>query len=197
MVAQEGRRGGDGLIRNAKAIYGLLRLLAYQIGSTVSLIELGRQLEMSKDTVSRYIGLLEKAFVLFRLSGFSRNLRKEVVKMDKVFFYDLGIRNAVIENFNELDHRPDLGQIWENFLIIERLKAMAYKKQFASRYFWRTYTGAELDYVEEGGGQLNGYEFKWGKKEAKAPKTWLEAYPQASFQSVNRENYLEFLLGPE
>lgn len=186
-----------GNLRNAKAIYDLLRLLAYQIGSTVSLNELGRQLEMSKDTVARYIDLLEKAFVLFRLSGFSRNLRKEVVKMDKIFFYDLGIRNAVIENFNELDHRPDTGQIWENFLIIERLKTMSYQKQYANRYFWRTYTGAELDYVEERGGQLNGFEFQWGKKEAKAPKTWLEAYPGAGYQSINRENYLEFLLGPE
>lgn len=182
-------------IRNPKAIYDLLRLLAYQTGSTVSLNELGRQLEMSKDTVARYIDLLEKAFVLFRLSGFSHNLRKEIVKMDKIFFCDLGIRNAVIENFNELNRRSDTGQLWENFLIIERIKAMSYRKQFANRYFWRTYTGAELDYVEERGGQLNGYEFKWAKKAAKAPKTWLEAYPGAGFQSINRENYLEFLLG--
>ena len=120
-------------IRNPKAIYDLLRLLAYQIGSTVSLNELGRQLEMSKDTVASYVDLLEKAFVLFRLSGFSRNLRKEVVKMDKIFFYDLGIRNAVIDNFNELDRRTDTGQIWENFLIIERIKATSYQKQFANR----------------------------------------------------------------
>jgi len=182
-------------IRNPKAIYDLLRLLAYQTGSTVSLNELGRQLEMSKDTVARYIDLLEKAFVLFRLSGFSHNLRKEIVKMDKIFFCDLGIRNAVIENFNELNRRSDTGQIWENFLVIERIKAMSYRKQFANRYFWRTYTGAELDYVEERGGQLNGYEFKWAKKAAKAPKTWLEAYPGAGFQSIGRENYLEFLLG--
>ncbi|MCB9037891.1 MAG: DUF4143 domain-containing protein [Lewinellaceae bacterium] len=151
-------------IRNPKAIYDLLRLLAYQIGSTVSLNELGRQLEMSKDTVASYVDLLEKAFVLFRLSGFSRNLRKEVVKMDKIFFYDLGIRNAVIDNFNELDRRTDTGQIWENFLIIERIKATSYQKQFANRYFWRTYTGAELDYVEESGGRLNGYEFKARRK---------------------------------
>ncbi len=181
-------------IRNSRAIYDLLRLLAYQLGSTVSMNELGSQLGMSKDTVHRYIDLLEKAFVLFRLSGFSRNLRKEVVKMDKIFFFDLGIRNAVIDNFDELPGRADVGQLWENFLAVERLKTMAYYRRFANRYFWRTYTGAELDYVEERGGQLYGFEFKWGKKGAKAPKSWLETYPEASFQGINRDNYHEFLI---
>ena len=181
-------------IRNARAIYDLLRLLAYQIGSTVSMNELARQLGLSKETVTRYIDLLEKAFVVFRLSGFSRNLRKEIVKMDKIFFYDLGIRNAVIENFNELSRRRDVGQLWENFVIIERIKLMNYLRQYSNRYFWRTYTGAELDYVEEMRGQLNGIEIKWGKKVAKAPRTWLETYSEATFQSINRENYLDFIL---
>ncbi|MEI6411195.1 MAG: ATP-binding protein, partial [Bacteroidota bacterium] len=183
-----------GDIRHARKVHDLLRLLAYQIGSTVSLNELGRQLEMNKDTVARYIDLLEKAFIVFRLPGYSRNLRKEVVKMDKVYFYDLGVRNAVIDNFNNLDLRNDKGQLWENFLIAERLKNTAYQNTLANRYFWRTYTGAELDYIEESGGALRGYEFKWGSKTANAPQTWMENYPEASFECINRENYLDFVL---
>ncbi len=183
-----------GDVRNAKAIYDLLRLLAYQIGSTISLNELGRQLGMSKETVARYIDLLEKAFVLFRLSGYSRNLRKEIVKQDKIYFYDLGVRNAVIDNFNNLPLRNDTGHLWENFILSERIKYNAYKGLFANRYFWRTYTGAELDYVEETGGKLYGYEFKWGKKVAKAPKTWLNVYPESEFKCINRNNYFDFLL---
>lgn len=184
-----------GDIRNARAIYDLVRLLAYQIGSTISLNELGRQLGMSKETVARYIDLLEKSFVVFRLSGFSRNLRKEVVKMDKIYFYDLGVRNAVIDNFKNLAQRNDQGPLWENFLLAERLKFNGYwKGALSNRYFWRTYTGAELDYVEETGGKLFGYEFKWGDKMAKAPKTWLETYPEAEFLCINRANYADFLL---
>lgn len=183
-----------GDIRHARKVHDLLRLLAYQVGSTVSLNELGRQLEMNKDTVARYIDLLEKSFIVFRLPGYSRNLRKEVVKMDKVYFYDLGVRNAVIDNFNTLDLRNDKGQLWENFLIAERLKNTAYQNTLANRYFWRTYTGAELDYIEEGGGALRGYEFKWGAKTANAPQTWMENYPEASFECINRENYLDFVL---
>ncbi len=179
-------------VRHSRKVHDLVRLLAYQIGATVSLNELGRQLEMSKETVARYIDLLEKAFIVFRLSGYSRNLRKEVVKMDKVYFYDLGVRNAVIDNFNALNARNDIGQMWENFLVAERMKHNAYRRHFANRYFWRTYTGAELDYLEESGGQLMGYEFKWAAKIAKAPKSWIETYPEASFQCINRENYLEF-----
>lgn len=181
-------------IRHSRKVHDLLRLLAYQIGATVSLNELGRQLEMSKETVARYIDLLEKAFIVFRLTGYSRNLRKEVVKMDKVYFYDLGIRNAVIDNFNALNARNDLGQMWENFLVAERIKHNAYRRHFANRYFWRTYTGAELDYLEESGGQLLGYEFKWGAKTAKIPPSWMESYPDASFQCINRENYWEFVV---
>lgn len=183
-----------GDMRHSHKVHDLLRLLAYQIGSTVSLNELGRQLEMSKETVARYIDLLEKAFIVFRLPGYSRNLRKEVVKMDKVYFYDLGVRNAVIDNFNALSGRNDIGQMWENFLVAERMKHNAYRRHFANRYFWRTYTGAEIDYVEESGGQLVGYEFKWSNKTVKPPQTWMETYPEAAFQPVNRENYSEFAL---
>lgn len=181
-------------IKHGNKLRNLLKLLAFQIGQEVSLSELGRSLEMSKDTVSMYIDLLEKAFVIFRLSGFSRNLRKEITKMDKIYFYDLGIRNSLINNLNFLEDRNDTGQLWENFLIGERMKKMRYNKEVYSPYFWRTYSGAELDYVEEREGKLFGYEIKHNTKKVKAPKTWLETYENASFDLINLENYLGFIL---
>ncbi len=183
-----------GFVRHAAKLKDLLKLLAFQIGSEVSLNELANKLQIAKETVATYIDLLEKAFVLFRLPGYSRNLRKEVVRHDKIYFFDLGIRNAVIENFNPVHQRNDQGQLWENFLVVERMKTQAYRLENANRYFWRTYTGAELDYVEERGGALNGFEFKFSTKTARAPQTWLATYPEASFQTVNRDNYLDFLL---
>ncbi|MFN4253870.1 MAG: ATP-binding protein [Saprospiraceae bacterium] len=181
-------------IKNSDKIFRLLRLLAFQVGSQVSTHELGKSLDMSHETISKYIDLLEKGFIVFRLSGYSRNLRKEVSKMNKVYFYDTGIRNVLVENFNPLQWRQDAGQLWENFLLVERLKKLAYQPAFhANQYFWRTYTGAELDYVEETGGRLHGFEFKWGKKQAKPPATWLETYQEADFQYINRENYLDFI----
>lgn len=182
-----------GEIKNSSKIRDLLKLLAFQIGSEVSLSELGNSLDMSKDTVSRYIDLLEKSFVVFRLKGFSRNLRKEVSKMNKIFFYDLGVRNILIDNLKPLKDRNDVGQLWENFLMIERMKLLAYKQDYASTYFWRTHTGAELDYVEEKGGMLYGFEFKWGDKIAKVPTGWVNNYPDSSFQGINRENFLDFI----
>lgn len=183
-----------GGIRHSHKIRDLLRLLAFQTGSLISFSELGQNLGMSTETVQRYVDLLEKSFVLFRLTGFSRNLRKEIVKSPKIYFYDLGIRNAVLENFNPPEKRQDLGGIWENFLLIERMKTQSYHQNRANRFFWRTYTGAEIDYVEESGGALRGYGFKWKPKKVKAPATWLEVYPEATFQNVNRENYLDFIL---
>lgn len=180
-------------IRHADKLRKLLQLLAFQVGSEVSPSELGTVLGMSKDTVNTYIDLLEKAFVVFRLSGFSRNLRKEVSKMDKIYFYDLGIRNVLIDNFQPLDLRTDVGALWENFLVIERRKQNAYTGQFANSYFWRTYTGAELDYIEEANGQLAGFEFKFSRKSAKAPASWLANYPGASFEVINQDNYLSFI----
>ncbi len=180
-------------IKNSRKIRDLLKLLSFQIGSQVSLTELASQLNMSKDTISRYIDLLEQSFVVFRLSGFSRNLRKEVRKMDKIYFYDLGIRNAIIGNFNYLKDRNDGGQLWENFLVVERIKFLSYTGTSTSRYFWRTHTGAELDLVEERDGKLFGFEFKFNTKKPKAPKTWLETYPNATFKFINLDNYLEFI----
>lgn len=181
-------------IRNANKLNGLLRLLAFQTGSLVSLQEVANSLQLSQPTVSNYLDLLEKSFVIFRLSGFSRNLRKEISKMEKFYFVDLGVRNAILDNFNELSLRNDTGQLWENFLLTERRKKLAYQFQFAGSYFWRTYNGAELDYVEEGGGRLDGYEFKFGNKKVRAPIPWATDYPEASFQLINRDNYQDFIL---
>ncbi len=184
-------------IKHSDKLYRLLQLLAFQTGAQVSLNELGNALSMSKDTVSTYIDLLEKAFVVFRLTGFSRNLRKEVVKMDKIYFHDLGIRNTLINNFNPVEQRNDMGQIWENFLVSERRKRNLYTNTLLKSYFWRTYTGAELDYIEDGMGRLSGFEFKYSQKMASAPKSWTENYPEADFQSINRSNYLDFVGGIE
>lgn len=183
-----------GDVRNASKIRDLLKLLAFQIGSQVSLSELAGALQMGHATVNRYIDLLEKSFIIFRLSGLSRNLRKEVKKMDKIYFYDTGVRNTIIEDFHLLADRNDMGRLWENFLIVERMKRLAYAQEYASTYFWRTHTGAELDYVEEESGQLHGYEFKTGTKTARAPAGWRAAYPAASYTCVNRETYLPFIL---
>jgi len=182
-----------GDIKNSSKIRDLLKLLAFQIGSEVSLSELGSSLGISKDTVARYIDLLEKSFIIFRISGFSRNLRKEVTKMNKIYFYDVGIRNILIDNLKYLNDRNDIGVLWENLLIIERIKYLSYKQKNFSRYFWRTHTGAELDYVEEQNGQISGYEFKWKNKQSKAPNSWQETYTNSTYKEINRENYLAFI----
>lgn len=184
-----------GDIKNSSKIRSLLKLLAFQIGSEVSLTELGNSLDMSKDTVARYIDLLEKSFIIFRLKGFSRNLRKEVTRMDKILFYDLGIRNILIDNMNALKDRNDAGQLWENFLLLERMKRNASTQELVSGYFWRTHTGAELDYIEEKNGTLYGFEFKSGERTVKAPAGWLKTYPQSTFHCINKNNYLEFISG--
>ncbi len=181
-------------IRYPEKLRQLLKLLAYQIGSLVSVHELATSLQISRDTVTNYIDLLEKSFVIFRLSGFSRNLRKEVVSMDKIYFHDVGIRNSLIENFNPLEFRQDIGPLWENFLLSERRKKIEYQRLFGNTYFWRTHTGAELDYVEERNGQLLGYEFKWKSGKVKAPASWLENYENASFEAINRDNFASFVI---
>jgi predicted AAA+ superfamily ATPase len=182
----EGLRHPDKLIR-------LLQLLAFQIGKEVSFNELGGQLGMSKNTVERYLELLEKVFVVFRLNGFSRNLRKEIVKNSRFYFYDTGIRNALINNFNTLSIRDDIGMLWENYVIVERLKKQEYAGSAANNYFWRTYDQKEIDFVEERGGKLYGYEIKWKAAKVKPPKTWLETYKSANFEVITKENYLGFI----
>lgn len=184
-----------GDIRNSSKIRDLLKLLAFQIGSQVSVSELAASLELSRAAVSRYIDLLEKSFVIFRLGGFSRNLRKEITKMNKIYFYDLGVRNALIGNLNLLKNRNDIGQLWENFLIVERLKRLSNSGELYSHYFWRLASGAELDLIEEKEGKLNGFEFKYSsKKTAKPSKSWIETYPGSSFQLINKDNWQEFVM---
>jgi len=181
-------------IKNSDVLRRLIKLLAFQIGNQMSSNELATQLGVSKETVMSYLDLLEKTFVIFKVSGFSRNLRKEVTKMPKYYFYDLGIRNAVIDNFKPISERNDIGQMWENFIISERKKRNEYLQQGQFPYFWRTYTGAEIDYLEETGQNLFAYEIKWRNKKAKAPMSWNKAYPEAKWQLINQENYLEFIL---
>ena len=181
-------------VRHSSKISRLLQLIAFQIGKEVSLSELGTSLGMSKNTVERYLDLLEKAFVVQRLTGFSRNLRNEITKNCRYYFLDNGIRNALINNFNLLEQRNDAGELWENYIIVERLKRQEYLSGAANNYFWRTYTKQELDFVEEREGRLFGYEIKWGKAKPRKPKEWLSAYPEASFELINRENYLKFII---
>lgn len=180
-------------VKNSKIILDLLRLLAFQVGSEVSLSELGRQIGIDYKTVARYLDILEQSFVIVNLRGYSRNLRKEITKKSKYFFYDTGIRNAIIANFNPLHLRDDVGKLWENFLVIERLKKQAYTNIYSNNYFWRTWEGQELDWVEERDGKLHGYEFKWSKVAVRAPSKWKENYPESTFAVVTPENYLSFV----
>ena len=180
-------------IRNKRKLSDLLRLLAFQTGNEVSVNELSQHLQISRDAVNHYLQLLEESFVIFRMSGFSRNLRKEISKMDKFYFYDNGIRNMLINNFNPLSRRNDTGQLWENFILAERKKYLNYRQKRVNSYFWRVYTGGEIDYIEEHSGELKGYEIKYGKAKAKPPQSWIESYPNSHFQVINRDNYMEFL----
>jgi predicted AAA+ superfamily ATPase len=181
-------------LRNSRKLLDLLTLLAFQIGQEVSLTEIGASLGLSKQTVERYLDLLEKTFVIRNVRGFSRNLRKEVTKTSRYYFLDNGVRNAVINNFNPLSRRNDIGQLWENFVYVERLKQRTYLNIFANEYFWRTYDRQEIYLVEEREGTLFGYEFKYSaKKQKKAPKAWREAYSGAHFATITQENFLEFL----
>ncbi len=180
-------------IRSPQILIDLLRLLAFQIGSEVSINELSQNLKIDNKTVKRYIELLEKAYIILTLRGYSGNLRKEISKKAKYYFYDNGIRNAVIANFNPLEMRNDKGQLWENFLVIERLKKQVYSRFYANNFFWRTWSGKEVDFVEERDGKLLGYEFKWSSKTKRPPRLWLDSYPQATWEVVDRANYLDFI----
>ena len=180
-------------IRNADKLYDLLRLLSYQIGNEVSLSELGNSLELSKQTVSRYIDLFEKAFIIKKIGGYSSNLRKEVTKTSRYYFYDNGIRNAIINNFNLIEQRNDIGMLWENFMVMERIKKQHYYKIYSNNYFWRTYDKKEVDFVEERNGKLYGYEFKWKAGKTKIQKEWLNTYSNASFEVINKDNFLGWL----
>lgn len=182
----------DGL-KNSNKMRELLRLIAFQIGSEVSYDELGRQLGVSKTTVEKYLDLLEKVFVIYRLGAYSRNLRKEVTKAGKWYFYDNGIRNAIIGAFSPLSIRQDVGALWENYIIGERRKANFNNTLHKEFYFWRTYDKQEIDLIEESADSLTALEFKWGNKTPAAPIAFQKTYPHAQFHVVNRDNYLQFI----
>ena len=183
-------------LKGSKTLLDLLKLLAFQVGSEVSLNELSTNLAIDVKTAGRYLDLLEKAFIVFRLNAFSRNLRSEVVSKSKYFFFDNGIRNAVISQFNKLDSRNDIGSLWENFLMIERMKKRAYKHIHGYSYFWRTYEQREIDLIEEREGKLFPYEFKWSmKNKVLPPKEWILNYPKSeNFSVINTNNYLDFII---
>jgi len=182
------------MVRGSRQILDVLRLLAYQIGKEVSLSEIAQQVEIDVKTVARYLDLLEKAFAIINIRGYSRNLRNEITSKSKYYFYDNGIRNALIANFNRIELRNDLGMLWENHLFIERLKKRSYQSIYANLYFWRTWTQQEVDIMEEREGKLFGYECKWKNGKTKPPKSFLEAYPESIWQVIDQNNYLEFIL---
>lgn len=181
-------------IRNSGKLKELLRLIAFQTGNEVSHDELGKQLSMSKNTVEKYLDLLSKVFIIYRLGAFSRNLRKEVTKVGKWYFYDNGIRNAMISNFNPLALRDDIGKLWESYLISECKKNNYFNAGRLSYFFWRTFDGQEIDLIEENDGRISAFEFKYTEKKLKVPRAFADAYPEASFLQVHRENYLPWLL---
>jgi predicted AAA+ superfamily ATPase len=182
----------DGL-KNSGKMKDLLRLIAFQLGNEVSYDELGKQLGMSKNTVEKYLDLLSKVFVVYRLGAYARNLRKEVTKAGKWYFYDNGIRNAIIGNFNPLSIRQDVGALWENYLISERIKANYNNGLGKEFYFWRTYDRQEVDLIEESLDSLTALELKWGNKKPNVPDIFKEAYPNATFDVVNKDDYLNYI----
>lgn len=180
-------------IRHSRKLHDLLTLLAFQIGNEVSINELSNSLDLGKGTVSRYLDLLEKAFVIKNIRGFSRNLRSEVTKTSRYYFLDNGVRNAIINNFNPLMRRDDIGALWENFVVMERLKKQEYFQIHSNNYFWRTYDRQEIDLVEERDGNLFGFEIKYKQQKVSPPSQWLQAYPKAKFKLINKDNYLDFV----
>ena len=182
----------EGLRKSAKLVQ-ILKLIAFQIGREVSLRELAQHTELNSGTVARYLDLLEKVFIIRRLSGFRRNLRTEVTKTGRYYFIDNGVRNILINNLNQLSDRSDVGELWENYLYVERLKKREYKKIYVNEYFWRTHTQNEVDLVEERNGKLHGFEYKWGKKYSKKYRLFTETYKNADCTLINRDNYLEFI----
>ena len=171
----------------------LLQALAFQVGNQVSYNELGVTCGLNSETVEHYINLLEKAFIIFRLGTFSRNLRNELKKTRKIYFYDNGLRNAVINQFSPLNIRNDIGALWENFLISERLKNNSYKKNYVNKYFWRSKTQQEIDYVEEKNGKVYAYEFKWNSNaKVKFPSSFVETYHPET-QVISKDNFIEFI----
>ena len=181
-------------IKKRDKIIALLQIVAFRTGSELSLESIGRELQISKNTVEKYLDLFTKVFIIYSVSGFSRNRDNEITKMKKWYFIDNGIRNAIINSFNGLNMREGIGKLWENYLNSERIKTLEYKQIFVSQYFWRTHTKQEIDRIEEQNNTIAAYEYKWGKSKAKTPTEFAKSYPQAQFEIINQDNYLDFIL---
>jgi uncharacterized protein len=184
-------------LRKADKIFDLLRLLAYQVGKMVSIHELANNLkDITRNTVEQYLDLLTKTFVIYPIGGYSSNLRKEITKSKRWYFYDNGVRNAIISNFNPINMRNDAGELWENYLATERIKYQHYTNKLTDNYFWRTYDRQEIDWVEHQQGTIQAYEFKWNQhKKVKTPTAWAKAYPAAKFHVITPDNYLGWITG--
>ena len=181
-------------IRKPEHIEKIVRALAFQIGNEVSYNELAQTVgNIDVSTVEKYLSLLQQALIIYKLPAYSRNLRNEIKKGKKYYFFDTGIRNAIINNFASVELRMDIGALWENFLLNERMKKTAYERRQANTFFWRTKDQAEIDYIEEIDGKLHAYEFKWQKKAGKLPQSFQQAYPQHTFTTINQHNYIEFI----
>ena len=180
-------------LKNAGKMKDLLRLIAFQMGNEVSYDELGKQLGMSKNTVEKYLDILSKVFVVYRLGAYSTNQRNEVSKAGKWYFYDNGIRNAIIGNFNPISLRQDIGALWESYLIGERIKQKNYLGLNKDFYFWRVYGGKEIDLIESSANEIQAFEFKWGDKIPKVPAAFATNYPNATYSVINHTNYLDFI----
>ena len=175
-------------------VLNLLRLIAFQIGHDISYSEMASRLHVNVRTIQRYLNILEKMYIIFSLSGFSRNMRTEYTKTPRYYFWDNGIRNSLISNLNPIHIRNDSGQLWENYCIVERQKFLSYNRISANRFFWRTYTQKEIDYLEERDGMLYAYEMKYSGRTAKVPATFVQNYPDSEFDEISRDNFLGFLI---
>ncbi len=182
-------------IKGADILYRLLQMLAFQIGAEVNTGELANSLNITRPTVEKYLDLLTKVFIIFPLSGYSNNLRKEISKKKKWFFYDNGIRNALISNFNSLVNRGDIGQLWEQYVLSERIKSNNYKDYYPQYYFWRTFDGQEIDFIEVNNKQqITAAECKWNKESIKTPAAFTKAYPDVTVKLINQKNYLDWIV---
>ena len=181
-------------IQNSNKLFELLKLIAFQVGSEVSIDEISRSLGISKNTVDRYLDLLSKVFIIYKIGGYSNNLRKEVTKSSKWYFYDNGIRNAIINDFRLMTLRNDQGILWENYVFSERIKKTGYEQQGTRYYFWRTYDQQEIDLIETKEDKITAVDFKWGNQKKKIPGFFAKNYPHAQFEIINKDNYLDFIL---
>lgn len=181
-------------VKKRDKITALLQKLAFRTGSEISLENLGRELQISKNTVEKYLDLFNKVFICYNLAGFSRNRDNEITKMKKWYFIDNGIRNALINNFNPLTIREDSGLLWENYLNAERIKKLNYQQAEMEGYFWRTHSKQEIDRIEVRGNEIKAYEYKWGNEQAKTPNEFANAYPDAVYTTINKNNYLDFII---